>query len=552
MLTHIHIENFTLIDSLNVDIHTGFSVVTGETGAGKSIVVDAVMLALGARADSHLIRQGQERCDISLCFSLEDAPLAETWLKEHDFNLEDQECILRRSLSRDGRSRSTLNGQPCPQQLIRELAELLISIHGQHQHQALLKPEMQLNQLDAYAKHERFLEKTAQLYQEWQGIHQRLEALKAHSKNSEAQLALLDYQLMELNQLSPELNEWDELFSLHKQLHHRKKIMEHLNDALSSLSEHEVSAHSLLQKASHELQEIVSIDPSLNDTAELLNSAHIHLQEACAELHDYQNKFDLSPKNLAEIEERISRYYELARKHRVEPEQLYTVQEKLTQEMNELNHLEASMAQLEQQRNALLNQYKDIATHLTQSRQTAAKKLSKAISASMQELGMEGGGFKVELETLSTEISPFGQERAHFMVSTNPGQPYQALQKIVSGGELSRISLALQVLSAEKDQTPTLIFDEVDVGIGGKTAAIVGNLLRQLGEGAQVLCVTHLPQVAARGHHHFKVSKSSDNKHTRSEIVVLSHQERTEELARMLGGAEITKQSLAHAEEMLS
>ncbi len=552
MLTRIHVKNFTIIHSLDLEIEEGFTVLTGETGAGKSIIVDAVMLALGARADSNLIRQGQDRCDISLCFSLEALPAARAWLEEHALNTEETECIIHRSLTRDGRSRSTLNGQPCPQQQIREFSELLISIHGQHQHQALLKPNMQLNQLDAYAKHEVHLEKSAGLYQHWKELSESLESLEEHSKNSEAQLSLLNYQLDELNQLSPQAGEWEELFQTHRQLHHRKKIMEHLNNALIMSSEGELSATHCLQQSLLHVQEITLIDPALNSAQELLKSAQINLQEAVDELNHYQHSLDLSPEHLAKIEQRISRYHELARKHRVEPEQLHSISEKLITQIDSLNRLESTLLEVQQQIEQVLKEYAALACALTHSRQKAAEKLTKAITASMQELGMEGGGFRVELEAISEKISPSGNERAHFKVSTNPGQSYEALQKIVSGGELSRISLALQMLSAEKDQTPTLIFDEVDVGIGGKTAAIVGELLQTLGQHKQVLCVTHLPQVAAKGHHHFKVSKLTEAQHTQSQISALNPKQRTEELARMLGGTHITQQSLAHAEEMLS
>ncbi len=552
MLTHIHIENFTIINRLDLEFTNGFSVLTGETGAGKSIIVDAVMQALGARADLNLIREGQERCDLVLSFALQDAPLAEQWLREHELDNSDGDCLLRRSISRDGRSRSTINGSPCPQQLIRQLADLLISIHGQHQHQALLKPEMQLSQLDAYATHENMLLKVNEHYQAWHSVNQQLQKLKEQAKNSEAQFTLLDYQLTEIRQLDPPENEWQELFQTHKQLHHRQKMMSDLKASLELMSEAEISAQKLIQQAHYHVQEMLHIDPKLNDVQELLNSAQINLQEACGELEDYQQSLDLSPEELARTEQRISSYYDLARKHRVEPEQLYTVQTNLEKEIEDLNNSEQAIAKLEEQLNHHLLHYNKVATQLSSSRHQAAKKLSTAITASMQDLGMAGGGFKIELEAIGHKLSAFGYERAQFMVSTNPGQSYQALQKIVSGGELSRISLALQVLSAEKDQTPSLIFDEVDVGIGGKTAAIVGNLLRQLGENAQVLCVTHLPQVAARGHHHFKVSKQSDKKQTLSQITQLDYQQRTEEIARMMGGTEITQQSLAHAQEMLS
>ncbi len=550
MLTHIHIENFTIVDSLSLDFESGFTVLTGETGAGKSIIVDAVSLALGARADSSCIRQGHGRCDISLCFNLTHIPLAQAWLQDQALDSEEEECIIRRSISRDGKSRSSVNGKPCPQQSIRELAEILISIHSQHQHQALLKPEIQLQQLDAYANHAKHLNSIKTLYQEWQDVNQRLESLKARSRNSEAQLSLLNYQFEELNQLSPISGEWETLFKTHKQLHHRKNLLEHLEQALTHTSEGEVSTSRLLQESLNHVLEIVAIDPKLQSTQTLLETAQIHLQEAVSELEDYQSQLDLSPEHLAEIEERITQYYELSRKHRVSPEDLYDVSEKIMAEINELNNADVEILNLENEINALLNRYQQEAQKLTLSRQKSGKKLSLAITESMQELGMEGGSFKVAFETIQMPISAFGNEKLQFMVCTNPGQSHQPMQKIVSGGELSRISLALQVITAEKENTPTLIFDEVDVGIGGKTAAIVGQLLYELGKKAQVFCITHLPQVAAKGDHHYKVSKETSSQKTVSHIDRLTPEQRREEIARMLGGT-LTEQSLAHAAEIL-
>lgn len=551
MLTHIYIKNYTIVKSLNLDLQDGLNVLTGETGAGKSIIVDAVSLALGARADANAIYPDENSCDISLCFDISNHPPAKRWLQEQQFDSE-EECIIRRSLNRDGRSRSTINGHPCTLYLTREFGELILNIHSQHQHQSLLKREMQQLQLDTFAHHEEVLMKINQLHQQWQKISKELATLKQRNEDRNHQLELLQYQLEELNALNLQENEWHHLTQQHQQLHNAKDLIDNLNQAIALTMQNEnTSASLLLQQAIDRINEIKTEDPPLTAIKELLNSAAIHLQEAGEELSHYRDHLDLSPENLTTIEQRITTIHDLARKHHVNPADLSDVKKSLAQEIKTLENIETQLIELQRFRSQILDQYQTIANQLSQSRLKAAKILEKQITQQMQRLNIHGGQFKVQLQKTEEIITPYGNEKIIFMVCTNPGQGFLPLQKVVSGGELSRISLALQVITAQKEGKPTLIFDEVDTGIGGKTAEIVGQLLRELGEKVQVLCITHLPQVSAQGHHHFKIEKTIDKKSVSTTIYPLNKKERIDELARMLSGSKITEQMLAHAEKML-
>lgn len=551
MLTHISIQNFATVDSLNLDFSTGLNVLTGETGAGKSIWVDAVTLALGNRADNNVIRENQERCDITLCFNLNDTPSAKEWLQQHQLDSND-ECIIRRVINRSGPTRCTINGAPYPLQMVRELAQLLISIHGQHQHQALLKSEEQRQRLDNFAENNSLLQQIQTIYCQWQALNKELIDLQQKANNRDAELELLRYQHNELCQLNLQEDEWQQLSQQHQQLHNAKHLIGELNHAIELTVESEqVSASQLLQQAFQHLEAICAKEPQLGSAKELLNTAIIHLQEAGSELNQYRNTLNLSPEHLDNIEKRLALLHDLARKHHVEPENLIEVNKSLEQQIKELEQIDVEIEVIKKEQQLLLNKYQKLANQLTKNRQKAAQQLDKTITQNMQELGIKGGRFQVELIKQSEALSQFGNETVTFNVSTNPGQSLQPLKKIVSGGELSRISLALQVITAAKDDIATLIFDEVDVGIGGKTAAIVGKLLRQLGEQLQVLCITHLPQVAAQGHHHYQVTKSSNKQSTITYIKKLSQKEREEELTRMLGGTKITSQTRAHAKEML-
>ncbi len=552
MLTDITINNYTIVNSLHLNLEAGLSVLSGETGAGKSIIVDAVSLALGARGDTQAIRTGTERCDITLCFDLSDNPKAKQWLIDNNFS-DENDCIISRSISRDGRSRSSINGRPCPQSIVRQLAPQLLVIHGQHQHQALLKRETQEKKLDEFAKNQSLLEGIQKIYQTWRAQHLELDTLKQQSQERDQQLSLLRYQYQELEELDLKESEWQELHAEHQQCHNAKELLVNLSQAIDLTVENErASAIHLLQQAIEQVNEIKVDDPQISSINKLLNSAAIHLQEAGDELHSYRNTLNLSPEHLAQVESRLTVIHDLARKHHVNPDALTDVKNSLQQKISDLENIDDRIAAIESELNTLLKEYQQLAKKLSTKRQKAAKELNQQITDSMQQLGMKGGCFTIKLDPIDQGISAHGNEKVTFYTRTNPGQDLQPMQKVVSGGELSRISLALQVLSSEKENIPSFIFDEVDVGIGGKTAEIVGALLRTLGETAQVFCITHLPQVASQGHHHFKVEKSSSKNSTHTTINLLSTQQRVDELARMISGSQISKETLKHAKQMLA
>ncbi|WP_423062775.1 DNA repair protein RecN [Candidiatus Paracoxiella cheracis] len=552
MLSQIYLKNYTVVKSLNLELNTGLTVLTGETGAGKSIIVDAVMLALGARADTNAIRLGEDQCDITLSFDLTHIPEAKTWLESQDF-AEGTECLVRRTISRDGRSRSTINGHPCSQNLVREFSTLALAIHGQHQHQELLKREIQQQQLDVFAHHESMLSKIQQHYHQWRKITAELDTLSQQTQDRDRQLDLLRYQLEELTALNLQENEWETLSHQHQKLHNAQNLIDNLNEAIDlTVQNEQTSAAMLLQEAIDRINEIKISDNQITAIKELLGTAAIHLQEAGDELSHYRNNLDLSDENINQIEQRLSVMHDLARKHHVNPNDLLDVKKSLEQRVQKLENIDANIETLRQHQAQISEQYQAVANALSQGRVKAAKTLEKNITEKMQSLGMNGGEFKIQFEKINEIISPYGNEKISFIVCTNPGQGFLPLQKVVSGGELSRISLALQVITAQKEGTPTLIFDEVDTGIGGKTAEIVGQLLCELGQKAQVICITHLPQVAAQGTHQFKVEKTTSTNSVCATIRKLNQTERVEELARMLSGSKITEQTLAHARELLS
>lgn len=553
MLVHIDIQNFLLVEKLNLDFSSGLHVLTGETGAGKSIWVDAIVLALGGRADPSMIRSQQARCDITLSFDCQHIPAATHWLQEHQLDNEQGDCLIRRTIQHEGPSRSTINGTPCPLHLVREFGELVLTVHGQHQQQNLLKTDGQQEQLDRFGKHETLLKKIQSLYKQWQEQALQIKTLEAALTNRHSEAELLRYQQNELEQLNLKEGEWQSLSETHKQLHHATQWRQQLQQACQLISDDE--AHAAINqtyRALHILQGIKSDHPQLTAVQRLLNEASIQLQEAGNELSDYCDHLHNDPEKLAEIEQRLNLLHNLARKHRTTPEALFTVQQDIAVKIATLENAEIELLKLNNAQNQLLTTYDALAAELTSHRQQAAQTLNKQVTEWMQQLGMKGGRFQIELEKSAEKIHPLGKEKIRFLVSTNPGQDFQPLQKVASGGELSRLHLALQVITAQKEQIPSLIFDEVDVGIGGSTAATVGKLLRQLGEKTQVLCITHLPQVAAYGHHHYQVSKHIRKKTTVSEIILLDAQARTQELARMLGGETITEQTLSHAKQMLT
>lgn len=552
MLTHIHIRNFAIIDELDLDLSGGMTALTGETGAGKSIVVDALGLVLGDRADSAVVRHGAAKADISVSVDLCELPAARQWLEDNDLDAED-ECLLRRVVSHDGRSKIYINGSPSTLQLVRELGNLLVDIHGQHEHQSLLRREMQRELLDDYADNTRLRAAVAQAYSHWKGLRERLDSLTLAGDERQARVELLRFQVGELEALDLRDGEYQELSEEHQRLAHAGRLLELAEGSYTALYDaEEQSIHSLLGHQLHDLGEAAELDPSLKEPLELINSAQIQLREAADALRHYADAMDLDPERLAFLDERLGLMHDLARKHRVPPEELPALHQRLAEELAELEGDAFDVETLEAELTKAENAYRDAAEKLRSSRIKAARQLNKGVTDAMQDLGMEGGHFEIAVSPDDNDrFAPHGLDDIEFQVSANPGQPIQPLARVASGGELSRISLAIQMIAARSVTVPTLVYDEVDTGIGGAVAEVVGRQLRRLGETRQVLCVTHLPQVAAQAHHHLQVAKRKGRDTTQTRIEALEQAQRVEEIARMLGGVELTEQTLAHAEEMI-
>ncbi len=557
MLQHIHIHHFAIVDELALGFQNGMTVLTGETGAGKSILLDALGLALGDRAESGTIRANAERAEISAEFDIHTLPTAQAWLTKHELD-DDGQCLIRRTVSKDGRSKGYINGRPVPMHSLRELGEQLVDIHGQHAHQSLLKREVQRQALDVFAsshdkKYTRLIDNTAQCFQQWQQLNAELARLQASREQRDDRLELLQYQVEELRVLNLTTDELAELASEHARLANLNQLREGGERILSGLSnEQSGSIVDGLEHLSAELGQLQATDPALSNASEALQGAAIQAREAANELRDYLDGLSLDPERLQAVDERLALIHELARKHRLPPEELPAL---LAQQENELSSLQNASIQLGEVAAAVATAEKDYrasAQKLGSARQRAAKKLGKAVTDNMHQLGMPHGVFEITLEPLDT-FTASGLERVEFCVTTNPGQPIQPLAKVASGGELARISLAIQVIAAGSGKIPTLIFDEVDVGIGGGIAEVVGRLLRNLSEQRQVLCVTHQPQVASLAHQHLHVSKqvNKQQQETVTDVSPISKQARVDEIARMLGGLEITEQTLSHAREMI-
>lgn len=552
MLIHISVQNYAIVDHLDLELHDGMSVISGETGAGKSIMLDALSLTLGARSDSSVIRPGADKAEVLSSFDISHIPEAQQWLKQRDLNNE-QQCILRRVITREGRSRGYINGTPSPLADLKALGELLIDIHSQHEHQSLLKTDTHRRLLDEYAGTTELTRAVQSLAQRWRTTEQQLEQLSANTEQQRAQRQLLTYQLEELETLALDENELEQLEQEHKSLSNSESLLDscrHIIDSCSANESNNVlsTLTGLLQRA----QTLTGASPAFAEATELLTSAHIQIEEAVSGFNRFIDHFDADPQRQQWLEERLDAIYTLARKHRIQPEQLHDLQLQLRAELIALDADEACAEHLQQAAELLAKEYQTKAQTLSQQRKKAAKKLAAAVMQQLHTLGMPDGQFSVALQPLETTApAAQGLENIEFLVSANPGQPLRGLARVASGGELSRISLAIQVVTAQTSRVPTLVFDEVDVGIGGPTAEIVGQLLRQLGESGQVLTVTHLAQVAAQGHQHLLVHKAHQAKSTHTAVKRLSHEERVEEVARMLGGIDLTDESLLHARKIL-
>jgi DNA repair protein RecN (Recombination protein N) len=556
MLQTLFVKDFAIVGEAEIGFAPGLTVVTGETGAGKSLMVDALLLLSGERADAGVVRHGSERAELIADFDLADAQAAKAWLHEEAFD-DDNACQLRRVIRAEGASRAWINGRPATLAQMQALAERLIEIHGQHEHQALLDRASQLALLDAFGDHAARLQPVAATAMRWREVDARMRELSGDHDHSE-RIAVLTHQVEELDRHALEPSELDVLNELHKRLANAGQLIQG-SSALAELldGDGEFSLQRLMHRAQNEIARLAQADPELAATAELLDAAGVQLDETSNALARYRDALDLDPEKLAETDAQITKLHELGRKHRLPVAELKAHAQTLRDELETLLGAGAALEKLERERAAIERDYHAAATKLSSARTATAKTLDKNVSALMNELGMAGGRFEVEIEPLEkTAPDPQGLERVEFLVSANPGQPARALRKVASGGELSRISLAIEVAAlgaddSSSDAVATMVFDEVDTGIGGAVAEVVGQKLRRLGKHRQVLCVTHLPQVAAQGHHHLRVAKLSDGKSTQTQIETLDGNTRRDEIARMLGGIEITRATLAHAKQML-
>jgi DNA repair protein RecN (Recombination protein N) len=551
MLTEIHIRDLAIVSTLELELGNGLTALTGETGAGKSILIDALGLALGERADNSMIRSGCDKAEITAIFNISALPEIRSWLREQALDSGD-ECILRRVLVQSGSSRAFINGSPVTIRSLQSLGDLLVDIHGQHAHQSLLHRNHQRNLLDEYANHAELCQQLEQLFQHWRETGERLEQLRTESADRSERLELLRYQVKELEELGLRPEELGTLDEEHKKLSNADRLQEGCAQLLSLLYDDEGSLQSRLARAAGELMEMAGADASLGDVQEMVENASIQVQEAAHALRHYLDRMESNPARLEEVEKRLSDIHDLSRKHRCKAEDLPQLLVEMQNSLEALENADQNLATLEQEVATLRADYLAAAATLDKQRRSAAERLEQEVTTGMQSLGMPGGRFAIAIESLPEEkATASGLNRIEFQVSANPGQPVKPLVKVASGGELSRISLALQMATVSCSGVPILIFDEVDVGIGGGIAEIVGKLLRQLGKFRQVLCVTHLPQVAAQGHHHLQVSKSGNGSAIQTDICALDGETRVQEIARMLGGVEITEQTLAHAQEMV-
>lgn len=552
MLAQLTVANFAIVRELTIDFSSGMSVITGETGAGKSIAIDALGLCLGSRSDAGMVRPGAPRADICARFALADAPLAARWLAENELD-SGSECLLRRVVSQDGRSRGFINGTPVPVSQLRELGQHLIQIHGQHAHQLLLRPDYQKQLLDAYGGEKDLLAGMSLAYRQWHQSCLELAAFRQNATERAARKELLHYQLKELNDFLPVDGEYEQIDQEYKRLANSGQLINTTRQALEILSEGEnYTLLGQLCAVQQQVSELAGMDGALSPLMDMLEEAAIQLTEAAEELRHYGDQLDLDPARLFELEQRLSRYMSLARKHHVKPEALPPFYQCLLQEQLALEQQDTDAQALLEAVGRHHLQALDIARSLHQSRARHAEELSALITDSIRELSLPHGRLEIDIHFDGDKLSAEGADRIEFLVTTNPGQPLQPLAKVASGGELSRIGLAIQLITARKMDTPALIFDEVDVGISGPTAAIMGKMLRRLGESTQVMCVTHLPQVAGAGHHHFFVSKNTDGVDTETQMTQLDKKARLQELARLLGGSEVTKNTLANARELLA
>ncbi|WP_370765470.1 DNA repair protein RecN [Haemophilus sp.] len=554
MLTQLTINNFAIVRQLEIELAKGMSVITGETGAGKSIAIDALGLCLGQRIETSMVREGQERAEICATFFIEPTNPAYQWLQEQELQDPDNpsDCILRRVINADGRSKAFINSTPVSASQLKEIGQYLIHINGQHASQLLLKNDYQLQLVDTFAHHNDLLAQMREDYRAWKNLQTQVKTFQQKVAENEAKKQLLQYQVEELDEFSLRPNEYLELEEDHRRLSNSEQLTQLSQSALQLLSENEtVSIDSMLYRATQYINELSELDPRYVSVQTMLNDALIQVQEATSEVQHLASHIEQDPMLLQEIEQRLGQALQLARKHNVKPKELVEWHQKLKTELTALLDFSESEERLILEEKAAFEKMQNTAKQLHESRCQAAGKLAQQVTHSIKGLAMENAEFFIEVNSDLTKVAANGADNIVFTLRSNLGQQAQPLAKVASGGELSRISLAIQVLTSDQSAIPTLIFDEVDVGISGKTASVVGKLLRQLGDKCQVLCVTHLPQVACHGHHQFNVEKFTVDDKTETKMTALSQEERVPALARLLGGSEITDLALANAQEML-
>ncbi|WP_371186402.1 DNA repair protein RecN [Thalassotalea maritima] len=553
MLINLSIKNFAIVSFVEIDWQHGMTTITGETGAGKSIAIDALGLCLGDRAMSNTVRPGADKAEICASFDVSKLPKVQKWLLHHDLQQED-ECIIRRVISKEGRSKGYVNGCPVPLSQLKDIGQYLINIHGQHDHQLLLKPSEQRRLLDDYGKHQKLLKQIGQLHRQYTSLLNEKQALQASHDKRQAEMQLLQYQVKEFDEFALQANEFEQLENDFKRHANAQQLLQTSELCLAQLAGDDAySILSLIQQCGDQLHKLAELDSNAQTIADMVEDARISLQEAQHDLSHYQQSIDIDPQTYALIEERYSFALQLSRKHQVLPEALYDYHQQLRQRLASIGDDDSRLEFIDGELIDVCQSYQQLAAQLTQARQRAGEKLAKQISQSMHQLNMENARFSVQLQQHpQQQLSRHGQDDIEFVVSMNPGQPLEALHKVASGGELSRISLAIQVILSAKVTTPTLIFDEVDVGISGPTAAMVGKQLQRLGQSTQVICVTHLPQVASKGRQQLFVAKLSDGQHTQTSVTPLSTPMREQEIARLLAGDQITEHSLANARELLA
>ena len=546
MLLNLHLKDFVIVEDLTLEVGPGFTVLTGETGAGKSILIDALQLILGGRGDASVVREGAARAQLTAEFDL--TPTVRTWLEVNALESEDERLLLRRTVDASGRSKAWVNGIAVPLMQLRDLGELLVDIHGQHAHQSLLRPAFQLKLLDDYAHCEMELEQTSLTYQAWRDADDLLAEATGQAERMAERAERLRWMLEDLEALSPRKGEWDELNAEHTRLAHGYAIAEGLNEAALLLTDGDDSASERLSSAYARISSLLRYDPELSGIGESLESAMAILDDAARDVEHRLSRTEADSGRFEKIDRRVSKYFELARKFRTEPEDLFAIWESAQEELKSLEAAKDVEA-LRARRDEAWEAYRKAADALSTVRRKAAKSLSEAVTDEMQRLAMKGGRLEVALQP--AEAGSRGMESALFLIAGHVGVEARPLQKVASGGELARISLAIAVVTAQYAPVDTLIFDEVDSGIGGATAEVVGRLLQQLGRTRQVLCVTHLPQVAACGSAHWRVEKLQEEGRTRSTLRILSREDRVQEIARMLSGLQISQKTLAAAQEMM-